>query len=61
MGSPLSLQQIPCNVSFSNHFRELFIYAEELVCFPLSPNYKNKKTGHNFSFCFGGQKAQSGP
>ena len=62
MGSPLSLQQIPChNVSFSNHFRESFIYPEELVCFPLSSNYKNEKTGHNFSFCFGGQEAQSGP
>ena len=60
MGSPLSLQQIPCNnVSFSNHFREIFIYPEELVCFPLSLNYK--KTGHNFSFCFGGQEAWSGP
>lgn len=60
-GSPLSLQQITCNnVSFSVHFRESFMPPKELVCLLLSPNYKNKKTGHNFSFCFDGQEAQSG-
>lgn len=54
------LQHISCKcVSYSIHFREVFISPEELVCFLLSLNHENEKTGHNFSFCIGGQEAPS--